>query len=86
MSEMNLAHAINDALAVALDGELPIVMIPAHGTVDKAVEAMQKGAYTYVLKPFDNERLILYVKKAVAGFQVALAGQERRTSQSAHDR
>ena len=48
------------------DMEIPVIMMTAHGTVEKAVEAMQKGAYNYILKPFDNERLILYVKKAVA--------------------
>jgi len=48
------------------DMDLPVIMMTAHGTVEKAVEAMQKGAYNYILKPFDNERLILYVKKAVA--------------------
>jgi two-component system NtrC family response regulator len=48
----------------ARDPDLPIIMMTAHGTVEKAVEAMQKGAYSYILKPFDNERLILYVKKA----------------------
>ncbi len=54
----------------AIDPELPVVMMTAHGTVDKAVEAMQKGAYSYILKPFDNERLIIYVKKAIAVYQV----------------
>jgi two-component system NtrC family response regulator len=34
------------------------------------VEAMQKGAYSYILKPFDNERLIIYVKKAISVYQV----------------
>jgi two-component system NtrC family response regulator len=53
-----------------LDPDLPVVMMTAHGTVDKAVEAMQKGAYTYILKPFDNERLTIYVKKAIAVYQV----------------
>ncbi|MBW2597545.1 MAG: response regulator, partial [Deltaproteobacteria bacterium] len=37
------------------DEELPVIMMTAHGTVDKAVEAMQKGAYSYILKPFDND-------------------------------
>ena len=50
----------------ALDPDLPVIMMTAHGTVDKAVEAMQKGAYSYILKPFDNERLTIYVKKAVS--------------------
>jgi two-component system NtrC family response regulator len=45
-------------------------MMTAHGTVDKAVEAMQKGAYSYVLKPFDNERLVLFVNKAIAMYRV----------------
>ena len=38
--------------------DIPVIMMTAHGTVDKAVEAMQKGAYTFILKPFDNERLV----------------------------
>jgi two-component system NtrC family response regulator len=42
----------------AKDPDLPVIMMTAHGTIDKAVEAMQKGAYSYILKPFDNERLI----------------------------
>jgi two-component system NtrC family response regulator len=54
----------------ALDPDLPVIMMTAHGTVDKAVEAMQKGAYSYILKPFDNERLTIYVKKAVSLYQV----------------
>ena len=52
------------------DPELPVLLMTAHGTVDKAVEAMQKGAYTYLLKPFDNERLVLYVNKAMATYKV----------------
>src|SRR4030042_128286 len=47
------------------DAELPVIMMTAYGTVEKAVEAMQKGAYSYILKPFDNEQLILYVTKAI---------------------
>ena len=53
-----------------LDPDLPVMMMTAHGTIDKAVEAMQKGAYTYILKPFDNERLTIYVNKAIAVYQV----------------
>ncbi len=52
------------------DPELPVIMMTAHGTVDKAVEAMQKGAYSYILKPFENDRLILFVKKAIAMYEV----------------
>ena len=67
----------------ARDPDLPVIMMTAHGTVDKAVEAMQKGAYTYLLKPFDNERLILYVRKAISLFQVIQENRRlRRAMQS----
>ena len=52
------------------DPDLPVIMMTAHGTVEKAVEAMQKGAYNYILKPFDNERLIVYVNKAIEMYRV----------------
>ncbi len=60
------------------DPELPVIMMTAHGTVEKAVEAMQKGAYSYVLKPFENERLVLYVNKAVAMFRVVKENRRLR--------
>jgi len=62
----------------ALDPDLPVIMMTAHGTIDKAVEAMQKGAYSYILKPFDNERLTIYVKKAVSMFQVVKENRRLR--------
>ncbi len=52
------------------DPELPVIMMTAHGTVDKAVEAMQKGAYSYILKPFDNNQLVIFVNKAVGMYRV----------------
>ena len=62
----------------SVDTDLPVIMMTAHGTVDKAVEAMQKGAYTYVLKPFDNERLIIYVTKAISMYQVVKENRRLR--------
>ena len=52
------------------DLDLPVIMMTAHGTVDKAVEAMQKGAYSYILKPFDNQQLVVYVNKAIGVYRV----------------
>jgi len=62
------------------DEELPVIMMTAHGTVDKAVEAMQKGAYNYILKPFDNERLILYVNKAISMYRVIKENRQLRNA------
>jgi two-component system NtrC family response regulator len=62
------------------DPELPVIMMTAHGTVDKAVEAMQKGAYSYILKPFDNERLTLYVQKAITTYKVVKENRRLRNA------
>ena len=53
-----------------IDPDLPVIMMTAHGTVEKAVEAMQKGAYNFIQKPFENEQLVIFVKKAVAMFNL----------------
>jgi len=60
--------------------DLPVIMMTAHGTVNKAVEAMQKGAYTYILKPFDNERLVIYVNKAIAMYRVVKENRQLRNA------
>jgi two-component system NtrC family response regulator len=60
------------------DPDLPVIMMTAHGTVEKAVEAMQKGAYSYILKPFDNERMVLYVNKAIAMYRVVKENRQLR--------
>ncbi len=60
--------------------DIPVIMMTAHGTVDKAVEAMQKGAYTYILKPFDNERLVIYVNKAIAMYRVIKENRQLRNA------
>ncbi len=62
------------------DAELPVIMMTAYGTVEKAVEAMQKGAYSYILKPFDNEQLILYVRKAVEMYRVVKENRQLRSA------
>jgi two-component system NtrC family response regulator len=60
------------------DADLPVIMMTAHGTVEKAVEAMQKGAYNYILKPFDNDRLVLYVNKAISMHRVVKENRQLR--------
>ncbi len=46
--------------------DLPVIIMTAYGSVEKAVEAMEKGAYTFILKPFDNETLVAHIKKALS--------------------
>ncbi len=45
---------------------LPVVVMTAHGTISKAVDAMRAGAYDFLTKPIELEHLSLVLKKALA--------------------
>jgi len=46
-------------------GETPVIMISGHGTIDTAVEAIKKGAFDYISKPLDLNRLLVSVRNAL---------------------
>ena len=48
----------------------PCVVMTAYGSVESAVEAMRKGAYDYVTKPLDLERVQILLRRAVRTAQV----------------
>ncbi|MBI3129061.1 MAG: sigma-54-dependent Fis family transcriptional regulator [Candidatus Tectomicrobia bacterium] len=48
-----------------LNSETEVILLTAHGTVDSAVEAMRKGAFHYLSKPFKLDEVRVYVQKAV---------------------
>jgi two-component system NtrC family response regulator len=50
--------------------DLPVIMMTAFGSVEKAVEAMRKGAFDYILKPFKNEELKLTISKAITHYHL----------------
>lgn len=41
------------------------IVMTAYGSIDVAVEAMKRGAYDFITKPFDKERLLLLIRKAL---------------------
>jgi two-component system nitrogen regulation response regulator NtrX len=59
-----------------IDGAAQIVMISGHGTIATAVEATQRGAFDFLEKPLDTDRLLLTVRNALAHAQ--LAGENAR--------
>ena len=55
MEELHLLHS-----------GLPVLILTAHGCIPNAVEAMKKGAYGYLTKPFDDKELLASIDKALA--------------------
>jgi len=48
-----------------INPEMPIIIFTAYGTIDNAVEAMKKGAYGYLTKPFDYNDLLVEIKDCI---------------------
>jgi len=44
---------------------IPVIILTAHGTINNAVEALKKGAFDYLTKPFEQEELKFIVEKAI---------------------
>ena len=45
--------------------QVPCVMMSGHGTIETAVQAIQQGAYDFIEKPFQSDRLLLVVQRAL---------------------
>ena len=51
--------------AVEINADVPIIMISGHGNIETAVEAVKKGAYDFIQKPPDLNRLLITIRNAM---------------------
>jgi len=65
-----------------LDPHAQIVMISGHGTIQTAVEATQLGAYDFLEKPLDTDRILLTLRNALQ--HVVLVSENVRLKQEVH--
>ena len=49
----------------AVDAKVPVILMTGHGTAETAIEAMRKGAFDYLLKPFDPDQLLEVMTRAL---------------------
>jgi len=62
MPKMDGIEVLNQLLSFS---ETPVIMISGHGTIETAVEAIRKGAYDYIAKPLDLNRLLVTLRNAM---------------------
>src|SRR3954465_961136 len=53
------------AKANAANPDVPVIMISGHGTIETAVEAVKKGAFDYISKPPDLNRMLITIRNAM---------------------
>lgn len=70
MDGMEVLEALSDA-----NVDVPVIMISGHGNIDTAVQAIKKGAFDFIEKPLDLNRILVTIRNA--GDRVALV-EERK--------
>ncbi|MGV8855806.1 MAG: sigma-54-dependent transcriptional regulator [Devosia sp.] len=66
--------------AIAIDPDLPVLLLTGHGDVNLAVDAMRDGAYDFIEKPFSVERLLDSITRALEKRQLTLENRALRSS------
>jgi DNA-binding NtrC family response regulator len=64
----------------AVDPDIPTIFITAFGTVESAVAAMKLGAYDYLSKPLDHEKLTLILRRALDQRRIARENRDLRAA------
>lgn len=55
-----------------------IIFLTAHGSISRAVDAMKRGAYDYLTKPFDNDELLMVIRRALEHIRLSSEVTELR--------
>jgi len=63
MPEMDGLEVLEKLQEIAFD--VPVIMISGHGNIDTAVEAIKKGAFDFIEKPLDLNRILITIKNAL---------------------
>jgi DNA-binding NtrC family response regulator len=58
--------------ATTMSPNLPVIILTGHGTIENAVQAMKNGAYDYLTKPVNMDRLSLLVQRALSARELML--------------
>ena len=50
--------------------DIPVIIISGHANIEMAIKSLKSGAFEFLEKPFDEERLMNFVKRAVENFKL----------------
>ncbi len=61
------------------DKDVPVIIISGHANIEMAVKSLKSGAFEFIEKPFDQERLMNFVNRAVENFNLKKENKEYET-------
>jgi DNA-binding NtrC family response regulator len=91
LAQENLNMIITDLKMPAMDGieiieavkrydpDIPVVVITAFGTLESAEEAVHRGAYDFITKPFRKEQILVAIERALEWQRITRENRELRS-------
>ena len=61
------------------DKDVPVIIISGHANIEMAVKSLHEGAFEFIEKPFDQERLLNFVRRAVENYNLKKQNKEYET-------
>ena len=61
------------------DKDVPVIIISGHANIEMAVKSLHEGAFEFIEKPFDQERLLNFVRRAVENYSLKKQNKEYET-------
>ena len=79
--DVKLDKGDNDGIELLLhikkkNKNIPVIIISGHGNIEMAVKSLKSGAFEFIQKPFDHERLINFIKRAAENFTLKNENQD----------
>ena len=59
--------------------DIPVIIISGHANIEMAVKSLKSGAFEFIQKPFDHERLMNFINRAVENFNLKNLNKELET-------
>ena len=59
--------------------DIPVIIISGHANIEMAVKSLKSGAFEFIQKPFDHERLMNFINRAVENFNLKSQNKELET-------
>ena len=82
--DVKLDKGDNDGIELLLhikskNKDIPVIIISGHANIEMAVKSLKSGAFEFIQKPFDQERLMNFVNRAVENFDLKNQNKELQT-------
>ena len=61
------------------NNNIPVIIISGHANIEMAVKSLQSGAFEFIQKPFDKERLLNFIRRAIENLKLKIENASRES-------